>query len=70
MKVVIKNPASTMYVDIKQGETFIVQNELYIKTDKNGASGIACIRLSSGATYSYSAETLVHLVKAEVVAYV
>lgn len=69
MKVTIKNPEYTRYGDIKQGETFIYQNDLFIKIDKIGQSGIACIRLSLGATYNYSADTLVRPVSAEVVAY-
>lgn len=71
MKVTFKGKQEELvpYCDIKQGQSFLIYEEVYIKTDRKGVRGITCVNLKTGSTYSYADDRRVKPLKVEVVVY-
>lgn len=70
MKVTLPVIKPIYYHEVLCGETFTEKHcpgVIFIKSDHQGASGIAAINLNNGARHSYKDEDLVTRVDAEVV---
>lgn len=70
MKIDIsRKPSETKLSELKNGETFFFEDELYTKTDeKTSFNGeIRCVRLQSGTLQSINPNKVVERVKTKVV---
>lgn len=67
MKIENSNASFVRLCAVLSGETFIVNNAIYIKGEKSGIDDIVCIRLADGYTTRFFDDDMVIPVKTKVV---
>lgn len=67
MKIENSNASFVRLCAVLSGETFIVDDAIYIKGEKSGIDDVVCIRLADGHTTRFFEGDMVIPVKAKVV---
>lgn len=67
MKIENSNASFVRLCAVLSGETFIVDDAIYIKGEKSGIDDVICIRLADGHTTRFFERDMVIPVKAKVV---
>lgn len=67
MKIENSNASFVRLCAVLSGETFIVNDAIYIKGEKSGFDDVTCIRLADGHTTKFFNSDMVMPVKAKVI---